>query len=117
MKLLGCSLILMLTMTYVKAQTFDDYFNKGKKAIELEKYSEAFQLLGKAIELNPKSDSAYFYRAQARIELSEYEQAILDCNKMIELNPSAEAFDFRGIVNASAKLYENASMEIGRAHV
>ena len=45
----------------------------------------------KAIEINPKKDSAYFNRGNAKTALKDYFGAISDYTKAIELDPNMKS--------------------------
>ncbi|KAL3093144.1 hypothetical protein niasHT_022594 [Heterodera trifolii] len=63
-------------------------------------YQSSFDLLTKAIELNPGSAILHAKRANTLLKMSMMKAAIQDCDKAIAINPdSAQPYKFRGRAN------------------
>lgn len=63
-----------------------NYFNSGKRYVELKEYEKAIMDYTKVIELDPNYTSAYHNRSVVYENLNEYEKAILDYTKAIALD-------------------------------
>jgi curved DNA-binding protein CbpA len=86
-----------------------EYCNSGHGHFNLKNYTQAVKDYDKAIELNPRMESAYFYRGTAHHYLENYTQAIKDQDKFIELNPKMErAYFERGATHFILKNYTEA---------
>lgn len=72
------------TMLESTRQSYE-YAEKAKKYIKSRNYTEAINLLDKAIELYG-SNTAYTYRAFVNLILKKYNNAIVDAEKAIELD-------------------------------
>jgi len=51
------------------------------------KYGEAIKLYKKAIDINPKCDSAYYNMGNSYVKIEKYEEAIESYKKAIDVNP------------------------------
>lgn len=65
----------------------DNMLNAGKKYIENEKFSEAFEQFTEVIEVAPNFAEGYNQRAIVGFVLGEWENALEDCKQTVELNP------------------------------
>ena len=93
-----------------------EYCNSGHGHFNLKNYTQAVKDYDKAIELNPRMESAYFYRGTAHHYLENYTQAIKDQDKFIELNPKMErAYVNRGNAHFNLKNYTQAFKDYDRA--
>lgn len=89
-------------MDYVSAE---DYFERGKDFVILEKYSEAIEDLTKAIKNFPEDElhcekffMAYYARGLAYKKLRKYTEAMQDFEKALEFNSNyAETLENLGI--------------------
>jgi len=75
-----------------------DWFKKGKLFSNANKYDEAIDAYGKAIEFDIYYTKAYNNRGIAYAKKEQYDKAILDYSKAIEIDPTyAKAYYNRGI--------------------
>lgn len=102
-------LLLLIVIASIAKQSFgqnaEDYINRGRKKLTLKDYKGSIEDNTKAIELNPKNDTAYNIRGHYRDDSS----SIKDFNKAIDLNPSyAEAYYNRGMYYYHFNKYKEA---------
>ncbi len=65
----------------------DEMLNTGKKHIENEKFSEAYEQFTEVIEVAPNFAEGYNQRAIVRFVLGEWEKSLEDCKQTVKLNP------------------------------
>lgn len=72
---------------------FPDYFlalnRLGKEYVVQEKYSEAYQILMKAVGLNPKSPVSFYFLGYALYKLNYNKAALIALNQAYVLSPSS----------------------------
>jgi len=77
-----------------KAEAFKQ---QGNTHLKLNKFKEAVESYGKAIDLDPTNATYFCNRAAAYIKLQELQKALEDCKQAVSLNPSyARAFGRMG---------------------
>ena len=84
--------MLFLSISFVYAETAEEYFNHGVVSYGQGKLSQAISDYTKAIELNPNYVGAYCNRGSSYDDQGNYTQAISDFNKAIEINPKFALF-------------------------
>ena len=95
---------------------FDALHLSGAIAAQSKNPALAVELIGKAIEINPKNAAAYSNRGLALNELKRVEEAITSYDKAIAIKPDfAEAYSNRGIALKELKRYEEALVSYDRA--
>jgi len=65
-----------------------DAYARGRHAEELKDDETAIEAFSRAIELDPKNDSALLHRAYCHYDLGDYASAISDLNQSLELQPN-----------------------------
>lgn len=65
----------------------DEMLNVGKKHVENEKFSEAYEQFTEVIEAAPNFAEGYNQRAIVGFVLGEWEKALEDCKQTVRLNP------------------------------
>jgi lipoprotein NlpI len=79
------------------ADTAEELVKKARESLSKGKTDEALELVGKAIELEPKNARLYFARGTLHESLRKHKEAIADFDKIIALDPkAADAYDRRG---------------------
>jgi tetratricopeptide (TPR) repeat protein len=63
-------------------------YERGRRSEELKACGPATEEFTKAIQLDPKNDSAFLHRAYCHYELGEYADAIADLDKSLALQPN-----------------------------
>lgn len=121
--------IILFILTYFLcftsfSQTAEDYYEKGVIKISLYKtFPKANNNLkialidfDKAIELNPKYESAYFDRGNVKNDLKDYFGALRDYDKAIELNSNyTMAYYNRGLLKKSLNDFSNSIKDFDKA--
>ncbi len=106
--LTGCAFFFFLYFIYsgfIKPSEAVAYYRKGIANIEKGAYNDAILDFTKAIDMNPKSDSAYFMRGFIYLEyIPNYAKAERDYDEVINLNsvhqsalPLQNAYNNRGL--------------------
>ena len=63
-------------------------YERGRRAEDLKAYGSATEEFTKAVQLDPKNDSAFLHRAYCHYEQGEYAAAISDLNRSLTLQPN-----------------------------
>ena len=89
--------VLFLGMTFVYADTAEEYFNRGLANDKQGNWSEAISNYTNAIKINPNFAAAYFNRGNAYYNNGNYDLAISDYTKATGINPNLpQAYNNRG---------------------
>jgi len=67
------------------------WHNKGVDLAKLGKYEEAIACYDKALEIDPKDESAWYNKGVDLAKLGKYEEAIACYDKALEINPKKES--------------------------
>ena len=95
---------------------FDALHLSGVIAAQSKNPTLALELIGKAIEINPKSPEAYSNRGAALNALKRLEEAIDSYDKAIAIKPDyAEAYSNRGVTLKELNRFEDAIASYDRA--
>src|ERR1700686_1101174 len=63
-------------------------YERGRRAEDLKAYGSATEEFTKAVQLDPKNDSALLHRAYCHFDQGEYAAAIADLNQSLTLQPN-----------------------------
>src|ERR1700680_678189 len=63
-------------------------YERGRRAEDLKAYGSATEEFTKAVQLDPKNDSALLHRAYCHYDQGEYAAAIADLNQSLTLQPN-----------------------------
>jgi len=86
----------MLVSGTIAAQTPDDL---TKRAIDAGDVKKAFELIDKALDIDPEYAPAYIVKAGIYAELDDYDAAFRACDKAIEIAPHyREAYEARALL-------------------
>jgi tetratricopeptide (TPR) repeat protein len=85
--LLGLTLLGLAGCGSANNEEAKKFYDQGRAAYDAEKYDEAVEAFGKAIELDPSYADAYYYRGLIYREREEYGKAVEDFSKAVELSP------------------------------
>ncbi len=92
------------------------YYKVGLVCLQRQQLNQAFLLLSKSLETNPKYARAYEARGVVYSRREQYNQAISDFNKAIEIDPGfAEAYFSRGRAYCGEKEYDKSWEDIKKA--
>lgn len=81
----------------------------GRDLIVKGEYEKAIEEISKAIELEPKFDTARFYRSLAYMYMEDYEKALPDINRAIELTDKVFGYyNHRGSIYLFSEDYQKA---------
>src|SRR5579872_268710 len=69
-------------------QRAQEAYDRGKGFESQKLYGQAIEAFTKAIELDPKNDSAYLHRASCRYNLGNYADSISDLTESLNLQPN-----------------------------
>ncbi len=106
----------ILTIIEPNPKTAKRFRNRGYNFKKAEKYNEAIQDYGKAIELDPKDAWSFIGRGDAYVAQGKYEEAIRDYSKAVGVDPkNAWSFIGRGKTCAKQKKYDDAILDYNRA--
>ena len=95
-------------------------FQRGLAAEALTRYAlrvsrdaaTAESLLTRAIQLNPRHESAYHNRSEARIAQGNFQGGLEDCDQVIRLNPkAADAYLTRSAAKAGLQDFAGAAAD------
>jgi tetratricopeptide (TPR) repeat protein len=93
-----------------------DYYSEGTSHYNSQRYYEATDSFGKALEVNPKNFEALLGQAGSLSNLQRYQEAVDSFNKAIEINPkSFEAWLGKGGCLCSLQRYEEALTSYDKA--
>lgn len=114
--------ILFIIPNLSDAQSFDDYYNKAVNNFELEKFSDAIQLLNKAIKNKKEASNnyvladAYILRGLSKYNLNQKDKAIDDFKEAQEIKPEySKSFYFLAKIYSDSKELDNSLLEIDKA--
>ncbi|MEM7108970.1 MAG: tetratricopeptide repeat protein [Bacteroidota bacterium] len=97
-------------------QTAQEYFNKGVKLCQENKFEEAITILSKAIDQEVSHLDARYNRAKAYIKLGEFNAAINDFTQLINLQPKvAFYYSERGVAYHLATERTKALADLDKA--
>jgi len=86
-----------------------DHSNRGLIYAQSKQFGEAIADYNRAIELNPRLDSAYNNRANYYASQGQYLEAILDYDIALDLNPAnVRAWINQGITFRELEMYDRA---------
>ena len=88
MQKLLLTIILISIGFAAKAQTAEEYFNKGYLKAELNDFKGAIVEYTKSIKIDPNDAETYYNRGVSKRNLKDFKGAILDYTKAIELDPN-----------------------------
>jgi len=95
----------------------NDLLSEARGAAREKNYSEAVQLLSKAISLNPTQSSLYAFRAEYLLAQKKPKAAIRDTNRALELNPdSSRALKIRGKAKRYLGIYLEAFYDLSQGN-
>lgn len=107
--------IAILFCGILKAQTVEQYVNKGLVLDSMGKYQEAIQSFSKAIELEPMLAVAWYNRGVSKLNASKYSESIVDFNKCIFIDTAMyEAYYNRSIAYKMTNNYQFAWADINK---
>ena len=89
--LLTVIIFTIICTEHMVAQSYSEYAAQADAFMDSEEYEQAIEAWTKAIELNPKYNSAYGNRGIAKARLHDLTGAIMDFDKAIELKDEIEA--------------------------
>ena len=108
--------VLFLSISFVYAETVEEYFNRGLTHGKQGNFLQAISDFTKAIEIYPKDAEAYYNRGLAYDQQSNFTQATFDFTKAIEINPNdAEAYYNRGLAHYEKKEYDLSWADVHKA--
>ena len=115
-KTISASVLFLLSIVLVNAQTSKDYFTTGVNFYKNRQYDSAISNLNKAIGLDPNFTNAYITRGNSYYSKRLYTLAKQDYNKAIILMPnSAINFYNRGNIFSATKYYDSAIADFNKA--
>ena len=92
------------------------YFASGKTAYEQEKYKEAIEQFGKALQVDPKDAQLYFHRGLAHVAQDDFAEALTDFTESIRLNPKNALAHYQcGLTHRLLGQHEQAIEDYSRA--
>jgi suppressor of tumorigenicity protein 13 len=95
----------------------NDLLSEARQAAREQNYSEAIQLLSKAINLNPAQSNLYAFRAEYLLAQKKPKAAIRDTNRALELNPdSSRALKIRGKAKRYLGIYLEAFYDLSQGN-
>jgi len=117
MKRYSCSSILIaFSLCYFSSLTgfaqSSDKVNTAATHLLREEYSEAEELLTKALKENPKNEDALFYRAKCYYGLKRLKDALSDCNELLKINTiNAEGYYLRALCKTALNSFQTAEKD------
>jgi tetratricopeptide (TPR) repeat protein len=102
--------VLFLSKPPVYAETAGDYLNKGEIDTQQGQLDQAITDYAKAIEINPKNDSAYALQGGVYFDLGQFDQAISDYTEAIKIRG-----DGGGFISYSLGLAQEAQHKFAQA--
>jgi tetratricopeptide (TPR) repeat protein len=109
------TLFLILTVTQLTAQSFDDILNKGDEFYNATNYAEAIKYFTQAIEVDKKNVKGYWYRADAYRQNQQYAEGVLDYTKALEFEPeNVKFYTRRGDCYYNINQYDKALKDYDR---
>lgn len=111
-----CFLILPSYLIHTQAQNPKKFYKTAEDFIENQKYSDAIDLLNKAIEIDPDYADAYLLRAQAFERINDLPQAAEDYKRAaVFITRDTEVFYHAGRVLYDIGRYEDALEMLNQA--
>lgn len=96
------------TLTEIDEIQAQEYFEKGKKYFNKDKYEEAIEYFEKSKNLVPTNDNYIYWCGEAKYWNNQDEEAIKDFDNAIELNPIPKYYYRRGHSKYFLERYEEA---------
>lgn len=96
------------TLTEIDEIQAQEYFEKGKKCFDKDKYEEAIEYFEKSKNLVPTDDKYIYWCGEAKYWNNQDEEAIKDFDNAIELNPITKYYYRRGHSKYFLERYEEA---------
>jgi tetratricopeptide (TPR) repeat protein len=91
-------------------------YERGRRAEDLKAYGSATEEFTKAIQLDPKNDSAFLHRAYCEYDQGEYAAAIADLNQSLTLQPNnSRAYAKRASALAASGKTPAAILDVNEA--
>lgn len=84
------------TLTEIDEIQAQEFFEKGKKYFDKDKYEEAIEYFGKSKNLVPSNDNYIYWCGETKYWNNQDEEAIKDFDNAIELNPIPKYYYRRG---------------------
>lgn len=110
------TLINILTITFVFAQSATYQYNRGSYLAASGSFAEALPYYNEALKLDTTMEAAWFSRGEAKYRLTDYNGAIDDFNKALSMNPKDEnTYFFRAACNAKLMNLSAAIMDYTQA--
>jgi tetratricopeptide (TPR) repeat protein len=109
------TLLMILAVGQLTAQTFDEILNKGDEFYNASNYAEAIKYFTQAIEVDKKNVKGYWYRADAYRQNQQFAEGVLDYTKALEFEPdNVKFYTRRGDCYYNINQYEKALKDYGR---
>ena len=96
------------TLTEIDEIQAQEYFEKGKKCFDKDKYEEAIEYFEKSKNLVPTDDKYIYWCGEAKYWNNQDEEAIIDFDSAIKLNPIPKYYYRRGHSKYFMGKYEEA---------
>jgi tetratricopeptide (TPR) repeat protein len=88
MKQICISLLLILSFSIGKSQDFNTLIQQANEVFKTGNFQQSIDLLNRAIQINPKSDSAMALKGDAKYQLKMYNEAAEDFGSASFIRPS-----------------------------
>jgi tetratricopeptide (TPR) repeat protein len=115
-KLAVTALVVLGLAGLARAESTQEYYQRGGQAFKTGQYDQAIGHYNKALELNPRYAEAYVNRGIAQAHKGKADQAIVDFDKALELNPNyAKAYYNRALAFCVKKDFDRAWEDVHKA--
>ena len=102
MRAIAIVLLIVVSLS-AKAQTAEDYYNRGNEKTSKQEFEGPIVDYDKAIKINSKFTDAYYNRGSSKLYLKDYKGAIADFDKALEIQPDfIKAYTNRAIAKLKA---------------
>ena len=93
-----------------------DAYQRGRAAEDRGNYEPAIEAYSKAVELDPRNDSAFLHRAYSYFHLGRVDLALKDASQSLKIQPeNSKAYEFRSRVYRALKDYTHAIDDLDEA--